>query len=220
MSGTAVQGLLSGVRRESTRRTMSKDRRTDKTFFIRTPTDLLEKLRWEANALWVAQPFDLQQRAYMVMNCAITAWQMKDWAYNTLKASERLDDLDVYARRHIKSCEDFGAYLVETNPHMSMAFQIATASKHLQIIERLNDPDIRTTVESVEIKLRGGYQRFELFVVDGQERILAHELMHRLYIQWKKVLHGLNLIPEEEPFVPEDDRPLPPGTPRLRRERP
>ena len=125
---------------------MSEDGRTDKTFFIRTPADLLEKLHWEATALWVAQPFDLQGRAYMVMNCAITAWQMKDWVYNTLEASERLADLHAYARRPIKNREEFGKYLTETNPHMSMAFQIATASKHLQIKERLNDPSIRTTV--------------------------------------------------------------------------
>jgi hypothetical protein len=198
---------------------MSEDGRTDKTFFIRTPADLLEKLHWEANALWCAQPFDLQQRAYMVMNCAITAWQMKDWAYNALEAAERLGDLDVYAGRHIKSREDFGVYLMDANPHMSMACQIATASKHLQIEEHLNDPDIQTTVESVEINLHGGYQRDELFVVDGQKRIVAHVLMHRLYIRWKKVLYDLGLIPKEEPFVPDGDMQLPPGTPRLRRKR-
>ena len=66
---------------------MSEDVRTDKTFFVRTPADLLKKQYWEANTIWVAQSFDLQGRAYMVMNCAITAWQMKDWVYNTLKAS-------------------------------------------------------------------------------------------------------------------------------------
>ena len=196
---------------------MSEDGRTDKTFFIRTPADLLEKLRWEAYAPLDVQPFNLQLRAYMVMNCAITAWQMKDWAYNALEASGRLPDLNVYAGRPIKSREDFGEYLIKTNPHMKMAFQIATASKHLQIKEHLNDPAIRTTVESVEIPLRGGYQRDELFVVDGQESMSAHELMHRLYIQWKNVLHGLGLIPKEEPFVPDGDRQLPPGTPRLRR---
>jgi hypothetical protein len=199
---------------------MSEDGRTDKTFFVRTPADLLEKLYWEANAIWVAQSFDLQGRAYMVMNCAITAWQMKDWVYNTLKASDRLDDLDAYAQRHIKTREEFGVYLMEVNPHMRMAFQIATASKHLLIMERLNDTNVRTTVDSIEIKLRGGYQQDELFVIDGQESIVARELMHRLYIKWKEVLHALSLIPVEESFVDDGDRPLPQGTPRLRRERP
>lgn len=199
---------------------MSEDGRTDKTFFIRTPADLLEKLRWEAGILWDSAPFDLQQRAYMVMNCAITAWQMKDWVYNTLDALDRLKALDDYAKRHIKSREDFGVYLKKANPYMRMAHQIATASKHLQIEERGNEPDIRTTVESVEIELRGGYTRDELFVVDGQKSMLAHELMLQLYIRWKKILHTLCLIPEEEPFLSGGDRPLPPGTPRLRRERP
>jgi hypothetical protein len=109
---------------------------------------------------------------------------------------------------------------METNPHMSMAFQIATASKHLQIKEHLNDTNIRTTVESIEIKLRGSPQQDDLFVIDGQVKIIAHELMHRLYIKWEEVLHALSLIPLEESFVDGGDKPLPPGTPRLRRERP
>lgn len=198
---------------------MNEDGSTDKTFFIRTPADLLEKLRWEAGILWDSAPFDLQQRAYMVMNCTITAWQMKDWVYNTLDALNRLKALDDYAKRPIKSREDFGVYLMETNPHMSIAFQIATASKHLKVMEHLNDLEIRTTVESVEIKLRGGYQRDELFIVDKHGSMSAHELITRLYIKWKEVLHALSLIPVEEPFVADGDRPLPVGTPRLRRKR-
>ena len=198
---------------------MSKDGRTDKTFFIRTPADLLEKLRWEMGILLDSAPFDLQQRAYMVMNCAITAWQMKDWVYNTLDALDRLKALEDYARRPIKSREDFGVYLKKANPYMRMAHQIATASKHLQIEERGNELDIRTTVESVEIELRGGYQRDELFIVDKHESMLAHELITRLYIKWKEVLHALGLIPEEEPFVSDGDKPSPPGTLRLQRKK-
>lgn len=193
---------------------MSEDGRTDKTFFIRTPADLLEKLHWEANALWRAQPFDLQQRAYMVMNCAITAWQMKDWVYNTLEASGHLDNLVDCSGQHI----DFDAYIKDAIPQIMVARQIATASKH-QIIKCHNDPTVWTTVRPVHIELRGGYLRNELFVVDGRESMLAHELVQQLYIQWKKVLHDLGLIPKEEPFVPDGDMQLPHGTPRLRRKR-
>ena len=205
---------------ERTRRTMSEDERADKTFFVRTPADLLEKLRWEMGILWDSAPFNLQQRAYMVMNCAITAWQMKDWVYNTLDALDRLEALDDYVKRHIKSREDFGVYLKKENPYMRMAHQIATASKHLQIEERFNEPDIKTTVEPVEVELRGGYQWNDLFIVDKHESMLARELISRLHFKWEEVLHALNLIQEEEPFVPDGDRPLPSGMPRLRRERP
>ena len=57
---------------------MADDGRTGKTFFLNTPADLLEKLRWEWEALWTSEPFALQQRAYMAINCLITSWQMKD----------------------------------------------------------------------------------------------------------------------------------------------
>lgn len=194
---------------------MSDDGRTGKTFFLNTPADLLEKLRWEKDALWTSAPFDLQQRAYMVMNCLITSWQMKDWVYNTLKAAGRLSDLDNYAGRHIKGLENFGVYLKNKIPWMKMAHQIATASKHL-IIERHDDPHIQTVVQPIHIELRGGYQRDELFILDGAERMVAHVLICDLYDHWKKMLHDLDLIPKEEPFVPNGDTPSLPGTPRRR----
>ena len=81
---------------------MADDGHSDKTFFIKTPADLLEKLRWEKDVLWTSAPFDLQQRAYMVMNCLITSWQMKDWVYSALKISDRLKDLNAYAGRKIR----------------------------------------------------------------------------------------------------------------------
>ncbi len=198
---------------------MADDECTGKTFFLNTPADLLEKLRWEKDALWASPPFDLQQRAYLVMNCLITSWQMKDWVYNALEFSKRLNDLNAYARRNIKNREDFGAYLTGALPQMKVAYQIATASKHRKVNNR-NDPNVRTEVGKVYIELHGGYERDELFIFDGQESIVAHDLVCRLYVYWKEVLHALALMPEQEPFVPEGDRPLPPGTPRLRLKRP
>lgn len=198
---------------------MADDGHTGKTFFLNTPADLLEKLRWEKDALWTSAPFDLQQRAYMVMNCLITSWQMKDWVYSALKVSDRLKDLDDYAGRAIKGKKDFGLYLTSACPQMKMAYQVATASKHRGITTN-NDPNVRTEVGTIHIELRGGYERGELFVLDGQESMVAHDLICRLYVYWKRVLYALGLMPEDEPFVPEGDRPSPPGTPRLRLKRP
>jgi len=82
---------------------MAYEGRTNKTFFLNAPADLLEKLRWEKDALWTSEPFDLLVRAYMVMNCLITSWQMKDWVYSSLKVSGRLEDLNAYAGREIKN---------------------------------------------------------------------------------------------------------------------
>ena len=198
---------------------MADDGHSDKTFFIKTPADLLEKLRWEKDVLWTSAPFDLQQRAYMVMNCLITSWQMKDWVYSALKISDRLKDLNAYAGRKIKDKKDFGAYLVDACPQLKVAYQIATASKHREVNHR-NDPNVRTKVGKVYIEIRGGYERDELFVLDGQESMVAHDLICQLYVYWKRVLHDLGLMPEEEPFVPEGDMPSPPGTPRLRLKKP
>ena len=198
---------------------MADDGRTGKTFFLNTPADFLEKLRWEKDALWASASFDLQQRAYMVMNCAITAWQMKDWVYSALQVSNRLKDLDDYAGRAITSSSDFGVYLTGACQQMRLAYQIATASKHREVTKN-NNPNVRAEVRTIHIELRGGYERDELFVLDGQESMVAHDLICRLYFYWKGVLHDLGLIAEGESFVSSGDTPSQPGTPRLRLKRP
>ena len=102
---------------------------------------------------------------------------------------------------------------------MKLAYQIATASKHREVTKN-NDPNVRTEVGTIRIELRGGCERDELFIFDGQENRVVHDLISSLYFYWKGVLHALGLMPEEGPFVSNGDRPLPPGTPRLRRESP
>lgn len=194
---------------------MSNDGCTGKTFFLSTPADLLEKLRWENNALWASAPFDLQQRAYMAMNCLITSWQMKDWVYGALKVSNRLKELDSYAGREIRSNKDFGVYLMGACTQMKLAYQVATASKHREVTKH-NDPNVRTEVGTIRIELRGGYERDELFIFDGQEKRVVHDLIYSLYVHWKKVLHDLDLMPKEEPFAPNGDTTSLPGTPRPR----
>src|SRR4051812_28636443 len=121
-----------------------------KTFHIATPADLLDKLRHEAGILWSSHsPADVRERVYLALNCAITAWQMKDWVYNALRASDRLEALDAFAGRRIKSREDFGAYLVSVVPEFAMAQQIATAAKHLEIRETLDDAAIATVLQPI-----------------------------------------------------------------------
>lgn len=198
---------------------MINDGHNGKTFFLNTPADLLEKLRWEVDALWTSAPFALQQRAYMAMNCLITSWQMKDWVYSALKGSNRLKDLDDYAGRAIKDNKEFGVYLTGACPQMKLAYQIATASKHREV-KKNNDPKVRTEVVKIHIELRNGCEQNELVIFDGQESIVAHRLIYCLYVYWEGVLHALGLMPDEETFVSEGDRPSQPGTPRLRLKRP
>lgn len=195
---------------------MAHQGHTGKTFFLATPADLLEKLRWEKDALWTGEPFDLQARAYKVMNCLITSWQMKDWVYSALKVSERLEDLNAYAGRKIKDEKDFGAYLTGALPKMKIARQIATASKHCEMHDKNNDPNVHTGVGKVYFEIHGGYERDELFVFDGQEGMTAQALVDGLYVYWKGVLHDLGLMSEEEPFISSGDMPLESGTTRLR----
>lgn len=165
-----------------------------KTFQISTPADLLEKLRYEADVLWSSRsPSDARQRAYLALNCAITAWQMKDWVYSTLRAAGRLGALDALAGRHIKSREDFGAYLVDVVPEFAMAQQIATAAKHLEIREALDDPRIAAVVQPIDRPRRTGYDA-ELYVFDSDGCMSVPDLMVWLYSRWCHILSRLGLL--------------------------
>jgi hypothetical protein len=164
-----------------------------KTFALRTPADLLDKLRLEAELLWSSDsPADLRLRTYLVLNCAITAWQMKDWVYNSLRASERLDALHAFAGRRIKSAEDFGIYLREIVPEIAMAHQLATAAKHFEIRQNRNDPNIFTVIERIDHPARDGYDA-ELYVCDADGTMSAPDLMIWLYSRWCDILQRLGL---------------------------
>jgi hypothetical protein len=194
---------------------LTKDMRTKRSSLL--PLRICWKsFDGEKDALWTSGPFDLRVRAYMVMNCLITSWQVKDWVYSALKVSGRLEDLNAYAGRKIKDEKEFGAYLTGALPKMKIAYQIATASKHREMYDKNNDPNVRSEVGKVRVEIRGGYERDELFVFDGQEGMSAQVLIDGLYIYWKRVLYDLGLISEEEPFISSGDTPLEPGTTWLR----
>lgn len=164
-----------------------------KTFFIRTPADLLEKLKFEAETLWSSKsPADIRLRAYLVLNCASTAWHMKDWVYNTLQSEGRLDALHSLAGRHIKSREDFGAYLIECVPQMAMVQQIATSTKHLAL--HRDDPNIGTGVRQIPKPSREGYDA-ELEIFDAESIMSAADVMIWLYWMWEGLLNRLGLLP-------------------------
>src|SRR5471030_1799672 len=99
---TSWSGPDPGVGRANThpflrRTTMPPAGSNARTFSLQTPADLYRKMRFEAAALRQAPPEDLTERAYAVMNAVTTAWQMKDWAYETLRQADQLDILNQVA---------------------------------------------------------------------------------------------------------------------------
>jgi len=65
-------------------------------------------MRFEAATLRQAPPDNLTERAYAVMNAVTTAWQMKDWVYESLRQANRLAVLHQIAGRRNAGSRDLG----------------------------------------------------------------------------------------------------------------
>jgi hypothetical protein len=67
----------------------------DKVFVLSTPAHMLQKLAWEVAKLreTIAEPPEkiayMHAPAYIAFNCAVTAWHIADWAWQTADAEQR-----------------------------------------------------------------------------------------------------------------------------------
>jgi len=171
-----------------------------RTFSLQTPADLYRKLHFEALTLHNNPPIDLTERAYGVMNAVTSAWQMKDWIYRALADSDQLNRLDRFAGREIKNVREFGRFLTENSPWMSMCFQLATAAKHFSVDQRAG-PDVITTIDfqfdpgGMAHDLAG---RKEIMVRTHNNTISGPDLILLLDYIWDHALVDLGLLKPDE----------------------
>lgn len=171
-----------------------------RTFSLQTPADLYRKIHFEALALHNNPPADLTERAYGVMNTVTSAWQMKDWIFRALADAGQLDRLHQFAGREIKSDKDFGRFLTNNSPWMSMCFQLATAAKHFDVNTEAG-PEVVTTVDfrfdpgSMAHDLTG---REEIMVRTYNNTISGPDLVLLLDCIWRRALVDLALLAAAE----------------------
>ncbi len=164
-----------------------------KTFSVRSASDLLEKLRHEANYVWGGGvPADVRLRTYAILNCALTAWQIKDWVYAELRETGRLDVLERLAGHPIINATEFGKWLCEQNRYLAMCYQIATAAKHVSVRQKASPP-IRTIAETRPSQVQPSGSWTELVVQAGDDEIVAEDLMIYLCAVWNTLFRDLGL---------------------------
>lgn len=164
-----------------------------KTFRIETAQDLLAKLRYEASYVWGGGvPADPRLRTYAILNCAITAWQIKDWVFAALRREARLNALACLAGRELHDENQFGQWLCGQSRPLALCHQIATATKHFEIT-RHNDPSIQTASEERTSSLRQDGKWTELMIIDGEEVYVAEDLMFYVCAVWNTIFRDLGL---------------------------
>ena len=122
----------------------------DKVFAMVTPYHYLRKLHWEVEGLRKSTvpsaDFDAHlTAAYHAFNCAITAWHMVDWVWESLDAAER-QELSKSLGMQVADGSLFRNSMRSASRAINCCRDIATGSKH-KIVARGGDPEVRAVLE-------------------------------------------------------------------------
>lgn len=170
------------------------------TFSVTSAADLLEKLRHEAHYVWGGGvPADVRLRTYAILNCALTAWQIKDWVFAELRETNRLSALERLAGRSIVTAAEFGTWLCEQNRYLAMCYQIATAAKHVTVSRKAR-PQVRTFSETRSSEVQPSGSWTDLVVQAGDEAIVAEDLMMYVCAAWNMLFRDLDLLAADDPL--------------------
>jgi hypothetical protein len=186
--------------------------RLDKVFMLKNPAHMLTKLHWEIYNLKKTlseQPEHIghiHAPAYCAFNCAVTAWHMTDWIWQSSSSNHRLDILQSLGVPAGKDDEkDFAAFCnavrSESRP-LHICRQIATGSKHM-IVSKYPDPAIRAETGLEITPARAGSMRagdplatfaYRLVISDGESKHNAVQVFTGAFKSWERSLGNWGFI--------------------------
>lgn len=110
-----------------------------KHFYLKTPQDLLSKLKWGINHL--ARAIEDEERfhaaAYFAFDCGITAWAMVDWVW-------KYHHTELFKHFGKKYC--FADWVRAESDSLRICYQLANSAKHLGV-DSHPDHNLTTEVE-------------------------------------------------------------------------
>jgi hypothetical protein len=137
----------------------------DQVFALATPAHMLMKLWWEIEQLRKSlsvQSDDtahLHAPAYHAFNCAVTAWHLADWVWQSTDADGRawiLSKLVIApSEKGQTGFSTFTRTLMKRYRVLHLCRQLATGSKH-KIVESYPDPDVAAREDWDVDRLRVG----------------------------------------------------------------
>jgi hypothetical protein len=155
-----------------------------------SPTDLLEKLRWEIVQLGL--PVSEEAVAsYRAFNCAVTAWSISDWVWNAVSEDLRKQLRAESPKPEASDAECFASLLRKQSRELAICQQLANGSKHF-ILDRYNDKTVssyRTASVSFYLSATGA-EHIEhshgVFVEDGARVYSDLGLFTRACDYWRE----------------------------------
>ena len=150
---------------------------------------MLEKLRVESQQLSTNPPKDPKLHAYAALNCAATAWNLKDWAWAGIaKDARRRLILDELAGDTIESLHEF-ENLICTKNCIAICHQLITSAKHVSVN---GEPHVGTSIQFLDSPLTKQNED-EPVVTDEDDTPTNSEVFMDAYYFWKRLLSELQL---------------------------
>ena len=176
----------------------------DKVFGLAMPHHMLWKLRWEIAQLRSILGKPCQhgaevEPAYHAFNCAVTAWHMADWIWQSISKEERAE---VLLKLHFdatgRNQDDFKTFtrsMMKQYRTLHICHQIAIGSKH-KIIESYSDPELAVEEQwhkepgSIRSRIEGGLALYSIRLVirDGDVSRPALEVFEEAAQTWDRWL--------------------------------
>ncbi|WP_342733196.1 hypothetical protein [Bradyrhizobium sp. B117] len=109
-----------------------------KRFGLDGPSDLLLKLNWEIMQL--GQPMDQEAIAsYRAFNCAVTAWSLCDWTWNSASNGLRKRFRKESPKPSASNSEPLAALLRDQSRELAICQQLANGSKHFVLRDHIDE---------------------------------------------------------------------------------
>lgn len=158
----------------------------EKTFWMKTPRSFLGKLDWDIEQLRpLDKVLDAFPYTYQTINCAVTAWSMVDWVFDTLSATQRM------ALGLNEKVSSFKKHVQAESTALAVCREIADASKHKRV-DHSPSPTIGTPVVDVWEGADGEYA-FSFPIVDGELALDSLAVMIEARAYWVEFFEKHNL---------------------------
>jgi hypothetical protein len=159
--------------------------RTDKTFNLQGPRDLLEKLDYDVTRLARLHTTDNRLLAFAAFDCAVDCWSLVDWVWEWLVANGR-EPPPQGSRENVH--KHFVEKLQLTIPTLSTCRQLATGAKHFQV-RRGNREDVVAYLEDADLdapdNLYFAHRRVaRAWILEGDTATEAYRIFERARLQW------------------------------------
>ena len=181
-------------------------------FMLATPAHMLNKLHWEIHNLRKAlseKPKHIgytHAPSYCAFNCAVTAWQLTDWAWNACLADRRSELLAllgaVVAGEDRKDFTRFQTAIRNKSRALHICRQLATGSKHMIVTDH-PDPNVRAEMRWESEPARAGQMRagdpfavynYRLVVSDRGVERAAIDVFIDAFKDWERFLGSWGFI--------------------------